>query len=242
MASEGTFFLDEIGNATSHIQAKLLDVIENKKYRRLGDTSIKKINVRFIFATNKNLKNLINEGKFRRDLFFRINTVSFHLPPLRERKEDIPLLVNYFLEKEHKNHGRRIKITPSTLNKLLKYDFPGNIRELESIVQRAIIFSDNNVIKNIEPTFNYVDTSNNDSADKLFNKMVKEKNSFWDVLYRPYLKRELNREEVKKILYKGMIKSNGSYKKVMFLFNAGSNEKEYKRFMKVLYTHNLQVK
>ncbi|MCX7966564.1 MAG: sigma-54 dependent transcriptional regulator [Syntrophorhabdaceae bacterium] len=140
IANEGTFFVDEIGDMTPTIQAKLLRVLENGTFLKLGDTKETKVNVRFIFATNKDLTNEIKEGRFRKDLFFRMNAFVIHLPPLREKKEDIPLLTEYFLSK-FTRPGKR-KILSERAKELLKeYHWPGNVRELANVIERACLIS-----------------------------------------------------------------------------------------------------
>lgn len=145
-ADGGTVFLDEIGNLSLGLQQKLLTLIQTKKLSRIGETKERFPDVRFIFATNANLKKLVAEGKFREDLYFRINTVEVELPPLRERKEDIPNLAAFFIEKfEKKYHKSNIEI--SNLEEVIQYAFPGNIRELEHSLEREIILADTNKIQ-----------------------------------------------------------------------------------------------
>lgn len=140
IANNGTFFIDEIGDMSPNIQAKLLRVIETGKFRRLGDTRELSINTRFVCATNKNLDIEVGEGRFRRDLFYRLNTFTIVLPPLRDRKEDIPYLLDYFLIKFAK--GNKVKrISPSAMQLLKAYQWPGNVRELANILERAILLS-----------------------------------------------------------------------------------------------------
>lgn len=154
-AQKGTVFIDEIGDLSFSLQAKLLRILEEKKLRRIGETRTREIDVRFIFATNKDLRQKVNQKKFRRDLYYRINVIRLYMPPLRERKEDIPLLIKHILSKE--NNGNKKEITRAAQNKLMAYDFPGNIRELENILERASILSDNNLIndKDIIVDFDY---------------------------------------------------------------------------------------
>ncbi len=145
-ADGGTVFLDEIGNLSLGLQQKLLTLIQTKKLSRIGETKERFPNVRFIFATNADLKKLVAEGKFREDLYFRINTVEVELPPLRERKEDIPNLVAFFIEKyQKKYHKSNIEIT--NLDEMIQYAFPGNIRELDHSLEREIILTDTNKIQ-----------------------------------------------------------------------------------------------
>lgn len=138
VADTGTFFLDEIADISQALQAKLLRVLQNQEIIRLGDTASKKINVRIITATNQDLHRLCKEGKFREDLFYRLNVFPITIPPLRERKGDIPLLVKFFLKKL----GENITIHPDTMNKLESYSWPGNVRQLENCVQRGLILCD----------------------------------------------------------------------------------------------------
>jgi len=146
IARDGSIFLDEIGDLPFHLQAKLLRIMEERRYRRLGDTINHKILARMIFATNQNLQQNVNLGRFRKDLYYRISVVKLHIPPLRERKEDIPLLVHNVLKKEIKKTGVVKELSPSALKKLMAYDFPGNIRELENIVEQAYLISEKDLV------------------------------------------------------------------------------------------------
>ncbi|MDG5491185.1 sigma-54 dependent transcriptional regulator [Psychroserpens sp. SPM9] len=145
-ANGGTIFLDEIGNASLAVQSRLLRVLQEKEVVKVGATKAEKIDVRIIAATNSDLRDLIKKQAFREDLFYRLTVVEINVAPLRERKDDIPLLVDKFLFKyglEYKD--RFIKITPDALAVLQRYDWPGNIRELENIIQRAVIMCDKSI-------------------------------------------------------------------------------------------------
>ncbi len=144
-ADGGTVFLDEIGNLSLHLQQKILTLIQTKKLSRIGETKERFPDVRFIFATNADLKKLVSEGKFREDLYFRINTVEVHLPPLRERKEDLESLVAFFIKKYEKKYGKN-NITLQNMEQISQYAFPGNIRELEHAIEREIILSESDFI------------------------------------------------------------------------------------------------
>ncbi len=147
LAHKGTIFLDEIGDLDLNLQSKLLRVIQEKTLEPLGDEKSIKVDIRIITATNKNLQQLVKENKFREDLYYRINVISFHIPPLRERKDDIPFFINYFIEKYNKKYKKKItEITPNCLTILINHKWPGNIRELENVIERAIILSTYNVI------------------------------------------------------------------------------------------------
>ncbi|KUJ96080.1 MAG: CheY-like receiver, AAA-type ATPase and DNA-binding domain-containing response regulator [Desulfonauticus sp. 38_4375] len=146
-ANKGTLFLDEIGDMPLSQQVKLLRVIQEKELLRVGATKPVKIDVRFIAATHRNLQEEIEEGNFRQDLFFRLNVISITLPPLRERKEDIPILANYFLVKKTQEQQKNIKgFDPETIKFLKTYTWPGNIRELENVIERMVALSQNEIL------------------------------------------------------------------------------------------------
>jgi len=141
-ASDGTIFLDEIGELPNSVQVKLLRVIEEKKIIRIGSNEEIPVDIRLICATNRDIEKEVEEGNFREDLYYRLNVVRIHIPPLRRRKEDIPLLVSHFIKTQAKKEKKDVKgITDEAQKRLLKYDFPGNVRELENIIKRAIVFS-----------------------------------------------------------------------------------------------------
>jgi len=142
LADNGTLFLDEIGEMPTDLQTKLLRVLQDGEFERLGSPKSIKVNVRIIASTNRNLEEEIRKGRFREDLFYRLNVFPITIPPLRQRKEDIPLLVDYFVAKFNKKTGKKIEtVSKETLNVLQEYDWPGNVRELESIIERAVITS-----------------------------------------------------------------------------------------------------
>ncbi len=140
LAQNGTIFLDEIGDISPALQVKLLRVLQEKEYQALGSTKTEKTNARVITATNRNLEKMVKEGIFRQDLFYRINIIKMELPPLRERKEDIPVLAEKFLEKFKGVQGKEINnFSPDVLSLFYMYNWPGNIRELENVIERAVV-------------------------------------------------------------------------------------------------------
>lgn len=148
IAHSGTLFLDEIGEVDLSTQAKLLRVIQEKEFERVGSSTSIKVDTRIVAATNKDLEQEIKENRFREDLFYRINVFHIEAPPLRERKEDIPLLIKHFIDKYNRILNKRISdITSEGLSLLLDYSFPGNIRELENIIERAMIMSNKEIIE-----------------------------------------------------------------------------------------------
>ncbi len=142
VANKGTIFLDEIGDIPLVLQSKLLRVLQEREIERLGGLHPVKVDVRIIAATNKNLDEEVKKGTFREDLYYRLNVVSIRVPPLRERKEDIPLLIDFFLKKYNAKHKKNIKgFTREVRDMLMKYDYPGNVRELENITERAVVLT-----------------------------------------------------------------------------------------------------
>jgi len=147
LAHRGTLFLDEIGDVPLSTQVKLLRVLQEFSFERLGSTTPIEVDVRLISATNQDLKKKIQEGTFREDLFYRINVITMHLPALRERKEDIKPLVEHFIEKLSQRSTRKIRgVSKAALDKLVRYDWPGNIRELENIIERAMVLCRGEII------------------------------------------------------------------------------------------------
>ena len=147
-ASGGTLFLDEIGNLPMQSQAKLLTAIEKREITRVGGTKCKHIDVRLISATNCDIQRMVTEGNFRQDLQFRINTIEIHIPPLRERGEDVILLAEFFLSKFAKKYNKDIRrISRDAQKVLMKYEWPGNVRELQHAVERAVIMEDSNILR-----------------------------------------------------------------------------------------------
>jgi transcriptional regulator with PAS, ATPase and Fis domain len=140
-AHQGTVFLDEVGDMSAGTQAKLLRVIENKEFRRLGGKTPIKVDVRFIAATNRNLEEMAGAGRFREDLYYRLNIARVHLLPLRERKEDIPILIRHYVQEFGASHNNRLTETDEVWECLLNYDWPGNVRELKNALESAFVNS-----------------------------------------------------------------------------------------------------
>jgi DNA-binding NtrC family response regulator len=164
-ANGGTIFLDEIGDLSINLQSKLLRVLEDQEIRPVGGTQSIKVDIRFISATNKDIVSAVKDGSFREDLFYRINVITIKLPPLRERREDIELLVRYFIQKFSFELGKRVNgIDEEALSHIKKYNWPGNIRELQNVIERAILISESSLI----------------SSEHLPEEMVSSNNSFHD--------------------------------------------------------------
>ena len=146
LAAGSTLFLDEIGEMSLETQVKLLRVLEEGTFRPVGSTEERKVSVRIIAATNRDLKKMVAQGKFRQDLYYRINVITLNLPALRERKEDIPLLVEHFIKKLNGKNGSTRSLSGEGLDRLIQYGYPGNVRELKNLIERVFMLSDNDVI------------------------------------------------------------------------------------------------
>ncbi|KPJ69951.1 hypothetical protein AMJ44_01310 [candidate division WOR-1 bacterium DG_54_3] len=187
VANGGTIFLDEISNISLSIQAKLLRVIQEREVTRIGSSKPIRVDVRILAATNENLADCVKEGKFREDLFYRLSVVPVHLPPLRERKEDIPLLIKHFLCKYNRRARKQIvSISRDVLKALTQYDWPGNIRELENTIERAVVLSKSNEIELDALIYHGIS-----SGSSLLNR-VKGKYRSLEEVEREYIKTVLN--------------------------------------------------
>ncbi len=200
VANGGTIFLDEISNISLNIQANLLRVIQEREITRVGSTKPIKVNVRILAATNENLEDLVRNGKFREDLFYRLSVVPIHLPSLRERKEDIPLLLEHFLQKYNRITKKKINNISSEVKKaLIGYDWPGNIRELENTIERAVVLSKGDEIELEDLMYHGIS-----STPSLFH-MVRGKYQTLDDIEKEYIKTVLlthqgNQSKTAKIL------------------------------------------
>jgi formate hydrogenlyase transcriptional activator len=147
LADQGSIFMDEIGDIPLELQPKLLRLLQEREFERLGSTQTKKVDVRVVAATHRNLEEMIQKGQFRRDLYYRLNVFPISIPPLRERPEDIPLLVQHFVQEAARRMNKTIDTIPSaTMEALTQYQWPGNIRELENVVERAVILSPGSIL------------------------------------------------------------------------------------------------
>ena len=181
-ANKGTAFLDEIGELTPIIQTKLLRVLQEREIKPVGATNIKTIDVRIIAATNRILEEEIDAGRFREDLFYRLAVVPIRVPPLRERKTDVPLLVDFFLQKYSEQLGKEVqRISSYALEVLMDYDFPGNVRELENIIERGVAMASTNIIlpESLSLTSSFKNTQqNSDGSSSIFQAVENERELF----------------------------------------------------------------
>jgi DNA-binding NtrC family response regulator len=207
MAHGGTLFLDEIGDMPLSMQAKFLRVIEEKRIQRLGDSTWRETDFRLISATNKSLEKLIKEGKFRDDLYYRIKVIEIKIPPLRERREDIPLLIDYYIQKKKAEFGiSYVEISPEAYSLLLSYDYPGNVRELQNIIESALLISGGKIQKShLSLNSNFKPISDKDEEIPLKNG--------WKILQETY--RRLEYELLKNALEKYSHLSNAEIAKLL---------------------------
>jgi transcriptional regulator with PAS, ATPase and Fis domain len=279
MADNGTIFLDEIGEMTLRMQGLLLRFLETGEIQKVGAERVAKAtNVRVMAATNRNLRDLITQGQFREDLFYRINVIHVVVPALRDRREDIPLLVQHFLRtftgknanangngngnghaSGHGNghagasaspHQSLVQdISPEAIAALCEYSWPGNVRQLENVIERLVVTGRHEVVQ-VDDLFPEIRMPGQFEmrprrerrrtvADELFKKLTEERASFWDAVYPLYMDREITRGNVRDLVRKGLQEARGNYNIVLRLFNMGSND--YKRFLNFLRKHDCQL-
>jgi transcriptional regulator with PAS, ATPase and Fis domain len=263
LADNGTIFLDEIGEMTLRMQGLLLRFLETGEIQKVGADRVGiASNVRLIAATNRSLRDLIAQGQFREDLFYRLNVIHLLVPPLRERRQDIPALIDHFLTRFTAGNGHgngngggnghqyvTRAIAPDAIAALCAYAWPGNVRELENVIERLVVTGRREVIQ-VEDLGPEIRTPGGLSArprrerrrtvaDDLFKKLVEERESFWTTVYPLYMNREITRGHVRDLVHKGLEEARGNYKIVLRLFNMEAQD--YKRFLNFLRKHDCQL-
>jgi transcriptional regulator with GAF, ATPase, and Fis domain len=251
LADGGTIFLDEIGEMTLRMQGLLLRFMETGELQKVGSDRVStRVNVRVIAATNRNLRDMITQGTFREDLFYRLNVIHLTVPALRERREDIPGLIEFFLHQFTKNNGTPVKgLTPDTMRLLCEYSWPGNVRELENVIERLVVTGRSEAILPEELPMEVRMHSNvslrpkrerrRTVADDLYKRLMEERESFWTAVYPLYMEREITKGNVRDLVRKGLEEARGNYKIVARMFNMES--RDYKRFLNFLRKHDCQV-
>ncbi len=251
LADGGTIFLDEIGEMTLRMQGMLLRFMETGELQKVGtDRVTTRVNVRVIAATNKNLRDMITAGSFREDLFYRLNVINLTVPALRERREDIPPLIEHFLGQFTRHNGHIAKaLAPDTMRLLCEYSWPGNVRELENVIERLVVTGRSEAILPEELPMEVRMHSNvslrpkrerrRTVADDLYRRLIDERESFWAAVYPLYMEREITRGNVRDVVRKGLEEARGNYKIVARMFNM--EQRDYKRFLNFLRKHDCQV-
>jgi transcriptional regulator with PAS, ATPase and Fis domain len=251
LAHNGTIFLDEMGEMTLRMQGLLLRFLETGELQKVGaDGTGRFVNVRVITATNRNLRELISQGAFREDLFYRLNVIHLVLPPLRDRRDDIPLLVDHFLARFRDSNGSPIRdVAADAMKALREYAWPGNVRELENVIERIVVNVQRSTIE-IDDLPREVRSQDPISlrpkrerrrtiADDLYKRLVEGKESFWDTVYPLFMDREITRANVREVVRRGLEEARGNYKIVARLFNM--EPRDYKRFLNFLRKHDCQI-
>jgi transcriptional regulator with GAF, ATPase, and Fis domain len=252
-ADKGTMFLDEIGEMTLRMQGLLLRFLETGELQKVGaDHTVGRVDVRVIAATNRNLRDLVAEGTFREDLFYRINVIHLTVPSLRDRKEDIPLLIAHFLESfaENDAHNTVKGIAPDAFALLCKYPWPGNVRELENVIERLVVTGRHELarVEDLPPEVRAHQNTvpvrpkrerRRTVADNLFKKLTEDGESFWTAVYPMYMQRDLSSGDLRDLVRKGLEAAGGNYRVVARIFNMP--EGDYKKFLSFLRKHKCQV-
>jgi len=250
VADEGTIFMDEIGEMTLRMQGLLLRFLETGEIQKVGaDRSGSRVDVRTIAATNRDLREMIAQGLFREDLFYRLNVIHLIVPPLRERKEDIPALVDHFVTRMGNRGGLRTAktIAPEAVEMLSQYKWPGNVRELQNVIEQTITRARGEVVT-VEDLPHDVRVRTPGTApfrerrrtiaDQLYERITNEHQSFWTTVYPLFIQREITRQSVREVVRRGLAESNGNYKIVARKFNLDPGD--YKKLLNFLRKHNCQ--
>ena len=253
-ANEGTVFLDEVGELAPAAQAMLLRVLSEGELVRVGENRPRRVDVRLLAATARNLEQMVSLGAFREDLYYRLRFLRVRIPPLRDRGDDWQLLLSYYLEALNVEWSGSKTFSCRALDVLGRYDWPGNVRELRSIVELAYHASRGDVIEpeafigELRPAPSAVPATastsvlppQTDSAhvEELYARMRLHGESFWDVVYQPFLERDLNRSEVRLVVAVGLAETRGSYKRLVELL--GMEPRSYLKFMDFLRHHRLK--
>jgi transcriptional regulator with PAS, ATPase and Fis domain len=245
-AHRGTIFLDEIGEMSLRMQAMLLRFLENGEVMPVGaDTPPVRVDVRVISATNRNLHEMVAKGLFREDLLYRINVGCIEVPTLRDRKEDIPALVDFIIAK----NGRSVAIEADTMDALMRYRWPGNVRELQNIVEQMLALVDGpsigvdllpaQVVARQGRGLSPAKERRRRVADELYDSLTDGGCHFWNDLYPMFMNRDLTRNDLRMLIRKGLATSKGSYRGLLQLF--GLDEGDYKRLLNFLAAHDCSI-
>ena len=245
LANRGTLFLDEVGEMSLRMQALLLRFLENGEIQAVGsDQTQTRLDVRVLAATNRNLQDLVAAGQFREDLLYRLRVIHLHVPPLRERPEDVHALMTHFLERAE----RSLNFTEDALRAFQRYRWPGNVRELMNVVEQLLWLSTTGTVgvEHLPVSMRSgpngmvpVDDRRRQVADDLYDALVKQGASFWEHVYPMFLDRDITRHDLRQLVRRGLGESRGRYKSLLKLF--GMSSRDYRRFMNFLAAHDCSV-
>ncbi|PYR41314.1 MAG: hypothetical protein DMF93_08670 [Acidobacteria bacterium] len=251
VADEGTIFLDEIGEMTLRMQGLLLRFLETGEIQKVGaDRTGSRVDVRTVAATNRDLRQMIAQGQFREDLFYRLNVIHLMVPALRERREDIPALAEHFMGRlsGRAEAGGARTIARDAIDLLSNYHWPGNVRELQNVIERMVVRARGEVI-GAEEVPHEVRAAQKTGvppqrerrrtvADDLYERITNERQSFWTTVYPLFMQREITRSAVRDVVRRGLQDARGNYKIVARMFNMEGED--YKRFLNFLRKHHCQ--
>jgi transcriptional regulator with PAS, ATPase and Fis domain len=248
-ANNGTIFMDEVGEMSLRMQALLLRFMESGEIQRVGaERAQARVNVRVIAATNRNLTDRIATKDFREDLYYRLNVIHLTMPPLRERREDVPELLEYFIDYYSDRHSLPVpKLTPEALSQLVGYNWPGNVRELRNFVERLVLRARTGVISPADlpmeiippPQVAIREPVRGAAIDRMYDRMVNGRESFWTVVYEPFMSRDMTRDDLRALISRGLEQTRGSYRILVQLLNMPDGD--YKRFLNFLRKHDCQM-
>lgn len=250
-AHRGTILLDEVGEMSLRMQGLLLRFLETGEIQKIGaEEAPGTVEVRVVASTNRDLRQLADEGRFRPDLFYRLNVIHIRVPPLRERREDISLLAQHFLGLYTARHAGPLEaISDEAMAALTAYAWPGNVRELQNVVERLVLTAHQAVIgpeslpadirRPVEPARPSFRERRRTIADELYRQMKEERLSFWAAVYPLYLQRDITRGNIRDLIRKALEESRGNYKIVARVFNL--EDREYKRFLNFLRKNDCQL-
>jgi transcriptional regulator with PAS, ATPase and Fis domain len=251
-AHMGTAFLDEVGEMTLRMQGLLLRFLETGELQKVGADGTKShADVRVIAATNRELVTMIGQHTFREDLYYRLNVINLVIPPLRDRREDIPILVEHFLSRfREPNRSPITAISPEAMSTMSSYPWPGNVRELENVIERIVVTVESPTIQR-EHLPSEIGGGNGHHpakqrreerrtvADDLYDRLIGEHESFWSTVYPLFMSREITRDNVREVVRRGLQEARGNYTIVARLFNMDT--RDYKRFLNFLRKHDCKV-
>jgi transcriptional regulator with GAF, ATPase, and Fis domain len=249
VADEGVIFLDEIGEMTLRMQGLLLRFLETGEIQKVGaERTGSRVDVRTIAATNRNLRDMVAQGLFREDLFYRLNVIHLIVPPLRERLEDIPELTAHFMQKLTRPQTSVAQsIDAEAMALLCTHRWPGNVRELQNVIERMVVRARTSVVgvedlpqevRSQQPATAPFRERRRTIADHLYERITTENQSFWTTVYPLFIQREITRSSVREVIRRGLQESRGNYKIVARMFNMEAGD--YKKFLNFLRKHHCQ--
>jgi DNA-binding NtrC family response regulator len=254
VAHQGTIFLDEVGEMSLRMQALLLRFLETGEIQPVGaDRQVSRVDVRVICATHRDLRLRVREGTFREDLFYRLNVVHIHIPPIRERREDLRDLVDHFIAHFAQHHGAAVPVaTPEARALLLGYDWPGNVRELRNVLERVVlrrldVITPDDLPRDLllgssdgpPPVDGIVDETRAALTRRLLGRMLVRGESFWDAVWTPFLAHDLTRQNLRDVVQAGLDQCQGRYNALTELFNLP--KRDHRRFLGALRKYDCLV-